>query len=125
MRPNPKSSKRRVLLVDDEPMLLRSVARHFELLGWDVVSCADGAQGREAARVGIFDAIVADLDLPSLTGTDLMNSLQDLQPTPRLVITSGHADILKKWHSTTPLPVAVLPKPFAMDELIRIIGDPL
>lgn len=117
--------KRRVLLVDDEPMLLRSVARYLELLGWDVVSCADGGQGREAARGGAFDAIVADLDLPTLAGTELVDSLRDLQPAPRLVITSGHADLLLQWRQASPVPVAVLPKPYAMEELMRIIGGPV
>lgn len=116
--------KRRILIVDDEPMLLRSVSRHLELLGWDVVSCTDGGQGREAAHGGAFDAIVADLDLPTLTGTDLMDSLRDLRPSPRLIITSGHEDLLHRYRRDASTPVVVLPKPYAMEELIRIIGTP-
>ncbi len=123
MARNTNSRKRRILLVDDEPILLRSVARHLELLGWEVVRCGDGAQGRDAARNGVFDAIVADFDLPTLPGTDLMNSLSDLSPIPRLVITSGHTDILQQWSKTVQIPVSVLPKPFAMEQLIRIIDN--
>lgn len=121
---NSNVRKRRILIVDDEPILLRSVARYFELQGWDVVRCADGAQGHEAARDGSFDAIVADFDLPNLTGAELMQSLVALTPMPRLVITSGHAEILRSWRKTCTLPVALLPKPYAMEELLRIVGVP-
>ncbi len=86
--------KLRVLLVDDEPSIIKTVGKRLELEGFEVLVATDGEEALAKAQTGHPDAIVLDLMLPKLSGFDVCAKLkQDQQSTdiPIITIFSGKA----------------------------------
>ena len=60
----------KILLVDDEPTLLGTLALNLRASGYEVVTASDGASALEVARAESPDLIVLDLMMPELDGLD-------------------------------------------------------
>jgi len=79
----------RILVVDDEERLARSIARGLEADGFDVDVVHDGADGLWRAREGTYSAIVLDIMLPSMNGYEVCRTLRDEDVwTPILLLTA-------------------------------------
>ena len=70
------SGRLRVLLVDDEPSILKVVGRRLESAGYEVVTAADGQDGLTKVRVGRPDIVLLDLMLPKLSGLEVCAALK-------------------------------------------------
>lgn len=82
-----------VLVVDDEERLARAVARGLEDHGFAVTVASDGQTGYRLARQGHFDAIVLDLMLPGMPGSQICRNLRSSGVwTPILVLTAKDGD---------------------------------
>ena len=66
----------RILLVDDEPSIVKMVGKRLEVEGFDVVVAMDGQAGLEKARSEHPDLIVLDLMLPKLNGYEICTMLK-------------------------------------------------
>lgn len=66
----------RILVVEDEAAMARSLARGLEAEGYTVELATDGEQGLERGLAGSFDAVVLDLMLPKLSGYDVVSKLR-------------------------------------------------
>ena len=81
-----------VLLVDDDPAVLSSLARH--LRDDFTVSFADsGRAAIDALRNGSFAVIVSDLRMPGIDGVEVLSHAQDLAPDTVRILLTGHADM--------------------------------
>jgi DNA-binding response OmpR family regulator len=65
-----------VLLVEDDPVILRLLEVNFELEGFTVLLAHDGAEGVEVARAERPDAIVSDIMMPRVSGLELLAELK-------------------------------------------------
>ncbi|WP_420112364.1 response regulator transcription factor [Pseudactinotalea sp.] len=86
----------RVLVVDDERTLARSLARGLQAEGFTVDLAHDGARGLEMARFGDYDAVVLDIMLPLRNGYDVVTALRAEQIwTPVLLLSAkdGEHDV--------------------------------
>lgn len=84
--------RRRVLLVDDEPLVLGALSRGLEKHGYDVERAGDGATALSMINERPFDAIVSDLMMPHMSGMDFAAILASDHPAMRsrlVVITGG------------------------------------
>ncbi len=86
----PPDRRARVLLVDDEPFILRAYARVLAPRH-EVVTAADGAEALTRLASGSFDAIVTDVMMPRRSGLDLYSEVAQRWPTmlPRIVFMTG------------------------------------
>ena len=78
----------RLLIVEDEPDLLRSIARALREEGYAVDTAADGEDGFYKAESYDYDAIVLDVMLPKLDGWEILNRLRKIKKTPVLMLTA-------------------------------------
>jgi EAL domain-containing protein (putative c-di-GMP-specific phosphodiesterase class I) len=76
----------RILLVDDEPALPRTIARILRRAGHEVEIACNGRIALERLRSGSFDAVFSDISMPEMSGTDLLASARDLDPTLPVVL---------------------------------------
>jgi len=65
-----------VLVVEDDPVILRLLEVNFELEGFGVVLAHDGEEGIEAARAQRPDIIVSDIMMPKMSGIELVQALK-------------------------------------------------
>ncbi|MFN2607658.1 MAG: response regulator transcription factor [Acidimicrobiales bacterium] len=66
----------RVLVVDDDPVILELLRINFEIEGFDVVSAADGQEGLERATADQPDVVLSDIMMPRLDGLQLLARLK-------------------------------------------------
>lgn len=78
----------RILVVEDEPDLLRTVAQALREDGYAVDEASDGEEGLYKATAWEYDAIVLDLLMPGLTGWEVLQRLRRTHKTPVLILTA-------------------------------------
>jgi len=82
----------RILVVDDDEPLGRALARQLSKAGYEVVVHHEGKTALEAARGGGFEAIVSDIEMPGLTGIELLRATRDHdRDLPVILITGAPA----------------------------------
>ncbi|MGB8167645.1 MAG: ATP-binding protein [Chthoniobacteraceae bacterium] len=82
----------RVLLVDDEPAVLRVAEQFLTRLGYEVTACSGPGGALEILREGVarFDAVLTDLNMPQMTGTDFAVEVRRISPSIALVLATGY-----------------------------------
>jgi CheY-like chemotaxis protein len=116
---------RRVLLVDDDNAVRSTAHDLLERYGCVVETAPDGAQAMSMVRNSGYDAIIADIRLPDMTGYDLMLRLKevvDLDPLPLILMTGFGYDPDHSIVKARRLRLkAVLYKPFRLDQLVSAV----
>jgi CheY-like chemotaxis protein len=108
----------RVLVVDDDPEAALFAAYVLEKNGrYQVTSTADPAAALELAASGSWEFAVTDLDLPVLSGTELIAALHSLDPSLPVILVTSHCrdDILL---GAGGQPDDILVKPFSAERLL-------
>jgi DNA-binding response OmpR family regulator len=75
-----------VLVVDDDPVILKLLEVNFEMEGFQVVRAADGAEGLERAREVRPDIVVLDVMMPRMTGYEVAKALREDAGTAHIPI---------------------------------------
>ncbi|MFO0809150.1 MAG: response regulator transcription factor [Gemmataceae bacterium] len=107
----------RVLVVEDEPELLRVIGRSLREAGYAVDEAADGEDGLYKAAAWDYDAVVLDVMLPRLSGLDLLARLRRRKKTPVLLLTARDA-VADRVHGLDAGADDYLTKPFDLSELL-------
>lgn len=91
----PKISEFNVMLVEDEPLLLRSLERHISCndLGFKVVCKAqDGQSALELLKKAEIHLVITDIVMPLMSGLELLTQINRYYPNIAVVLLSGYAD---------------------------------
>ena len=107
----------RVLVVDDEPQILRALAINLRARGYDVATAGTGADALASAAAHHPELVVLDLGLPDLEGTEVIAGLRGWTKVPILVL-SGRTDSTDKVQALDAGADDYVTKPFGMDELL-------
>lgn len=86
------TTKTTILLVDDEPQFLESVAERVRLKGFNVLTAENGAQALETAAAHHVHLAVVDLKLPDMQGLVVITKLKELQPDIKTILLTGFGD---------------------------------
>ena len=89
---------RKVLLVDDEPVLVEAITYNLEQAGYEVTTAADGASALEAARRERPDLVILDIMLPEMDGLEVCRLLRrenSTATTPIMMLTAKGEEIDK------------------------------
>ncbi|MEV6210717.1 response regulator [Kitasatospora sp. NPDC051914] len=106
----------RVLLVDDEPQMLRALRINFRARRYSVVTASTGQEALDTAGRERPEAVVLDLGLPDFDGVDVIRGLRGSLDVP-IIVLSGRADTEEKIRALDAGADDYLTKPFDMDEL--------
>jgi two-component system, cell cycle sensor histidine kinase and response regulator CckA len=113
-----------ILLVEDDPTLREATREYLKCLGYRVLRAGDGEEALQVVQsAGHVDALVADLRMPKMGGRELAEKLTVAMPAIKVMFVSGNIDselIRQKTEEGKP---ALLPKPFAMRGLGRMLRD--
>jgi two-component system, OmpR family, KDP operon response regulator KdpE len=107
----------RILIVDDEPQILRALRINLQARHYDVVTAADGTAALREARASKPDLIVLDLGLPDLDGVEVIRKLRAWSPVP-IVVLSGRVGSNDKVGALDAGADDYVTKPFSLDELL-------
>lgn len=86
---------RRVLVVDDEKLIVKGIRFSLEQDGMDVDSAYDGEKGLELARTNKYDIILLDIMLPEMTGYEVCQNIRGFSDVPIIMLTAKDDDMDK------------------------------
>ena len=107
----------RVLVVDDEPQILRALRINLRVRQYDVHTAATGAEALEQASKHPPDLVILDLGLPDLDGVEVIQGLRGWTTAP-IIVLSGRADSIDKVEALDAGADDYVTKPFGMEELL-------
>ncbi|MFJ9546988.1 response regulator [Streptomyces erythrochromogenes] len=107
----------RVLVVDDEPQIVRALVINLKARKYEVDAAADGASALELAAARHPDVIVLDLGLPDMDGVEVIKGLRGWTRVPILVLSARHSSD-EKVEALDAGADDYVTKPFGMDELL-------
>lgn len=114
----PRAGPLRVLVVDDEPAILRFLRASLETQGYVVVEAADGASALQKMRRNAADLIVLDLGLPDMDGLDVIRKIRESGATLPIIILSSRESESAKVAALDLGADDYVTKPFGIDELL-------
>lgn len=107
----------RILVVDDEPQMLRALTINLRARHYEVVTAATGADALASAAAHLPDLVILDLGLPDLDGVDVVRGLRTWSKIP-IIILSGRTDSADKVDALDAGADDYLTKPFALAEVL-------
>lgn len=107
----------KVLVVDDEPQIVRALRINLSARGYEVLTAFDGATALRLAADGKPDVVVLDLGLPDMDGTDVIAGLRGWTTLP-IIVLSARTDSSDKVDALDAGADDYVTKPFGMDELL-------
>jgi two-component system KDP operon response regulator KdpE len=110
-------SKQRILVVDDEPQILRALQTNLRGAGYEVETAATAEQALAAAALKPPDAVIVDLVLPDRSGTEVCRELRRWSSAPILVL-SVVGEEREKVAALDAGADDYVEKPFGIDELL-------
>jgi PAS domain S-box-containing protein len=126
--PPVSTAKKRILLMDDEQMILDIVSRMLTHLGYEVSICTDGAQAIAAfakakSNGQPFDVVLMDLVIPNgVGGQDAVHTIRKIDPNAKVIASSGHLEHPAMIDHRKFGFVAVLEKPYKLERLQQVIN---
>ena len=82
----------KILVVDDEPVIVKGIRFNLEREGYQVETGSDGEQAVELAREGSFDLIILDLMLPGIDGLEACARIREFSDVPVIMLTARSED---------------------------------
>lgn len=107
----------RVLVVDDEPQIVRALVINLKARGYEVDAAADGSTALRLAAARHPDAVVLDLGLPDMDGVEVIRGLRGWTRVPILVLSARHSSD-EKVEALDAGADDYVTRPFGMDELL-------
>jgi putative nucleotidyltransferase with HDIG domain len=113
--------KPRVLLVDDDANLRKTLADILRLKGYEVAIAATGAEGVAEAARALANVALIDLRLPDMSGIEVMEQIRLATPLTEAIILTGHAALETAIEATNKGAFSYLLKPYEIDDLLQHI----
>jgi two-component system KDP operon response regulator KdpE len=107
----------RILVVDDEPQILRALAITLRARNYDVDTASCGRRALSSAADHVPDLVLLDLGLPDIDGVEVIHGLRNWTSVP-IIILSGRSDPGQKVAALDAGADDYVTKPFGMDELL-------
>jgi DNA-binding response OmpR family regulator len=115
----------KILVVDDEPGILRFIRRALESEGYTVFTATDGTEGLRLAAEHRPALVILDLVMPGLSGTAVLAALLTDRSDTRVLVLSAVGDVQARVRCLDAGAVDFLPKPFAVAELLARVRSRL
>jgi two-component system response regulator HydG len=85
------NSKLRILIVDDDPSMTRTLVDILSIAGHEAVAASSGSEALEKIRTQTFDCILTDIKMPEMNGVELYRLLREAQPGLPVVLMTAYA----------------------------------
>jgi two-component system KDP operon response regulator KdpE len=122
--------KKKILVVDDDPAILRLLSTNLKARGYEVITATDGEESLEAVQKDFIDLLILDIMMPKVDGVEVCRRIREWSDIP-IIILSARGDENDKVKCLELGADDYLTKPFGIGELIARIktafrhrGDP-
>jgi DNA-binding NtrC family response regulator len=119
------SSKAKVLVIDDEQIVLKSCTRILSAEGYDVQIVQTGAEGLRKLADEKFDVVLTDLKMPDMSGMEVLEKVLESYPDMIVVMITGYSTVQTAVEAMKMGAYDYVPKPFTPEELVEAVGKAL
>lgn len=122
-----KVARHRILVVDDDEHIQKSLSQYLEMEDFEVEVASSGQEALDRAALQAFDLVLLDIMMPEMDGFEVVEILRAQEATSRVPIIlltarGQDTDVLKGYHLGVS---SYLTKPFNLDELVETIREVL
>ena len=115
--------KKRVLVVDDDDAILKSVATILQLKGYDVDTAETGRQAIEKSQSQFFNLALLDIKLPDMEGTALLVKMHQTTPRMMKIMLTGYPSLENAVAALNLGADAYLLKPVNPKDLLKVVEE--
>ena len=119
------SSKAKVLVIDDEQIVLKSCIRILSAEGYDVQIVQTGAEGLRKLADEKFDVVLTDLKMPDMSGMEVLEKVMESYPDMIVIMITGYSTVQTAVEAMKMGAYDYVPKPFTPEELIEAVDKAL
>ena len=117
--------KKRLLLVDDEPDMLRMLTMMLAMEGFETTAVGSGEAALAALQRDRYDLVMTDLCMPGMDGYATIKALKALDPSLCVLVSTGFATNETTLRVKAAGAYGMLQKPFSFDELTQLLDEAL
>jgi len=117
--------KQRILVVDDEESIREFLEIMLKKEGYEVSTAADGAAAVEVIKKKSFDLVISDLQMPNMTGLELLRQVRDMSPTTIFMMITAFGTTETAVEAMKMGAYDYITKPFKIDEVRLNIANAL
>jgi len=110
-----------ILLIDDDDNLRRVVRYNLEANGYDVTDRSDGETGIATFVSGRFDVVITDINMPGLSGIDVLERVKEVRPECEVILITAYATVESAVDAMKKGAFDYLTKPFDRSELLIVV----
>ena len=119
-----EQTKKRILIIDDDSVVLSVISDLVSFLGYDVKVTTEGLDGIDLLDRETFDLVIVDMIMPQVGGLALSKVIRQESPQIPILAISGYYDKLVDTVQTPDVD-AILPKPVVLETLKATLNDML
>jgi two-component system response regulator AtoC len=119
------SESARILVIDDEESIRRTVSMTLQHAGYHVETAENGKQAIEKSAANFYNLALIDIRLPDMQGTELLTALKETTPRMIKIILTGYPALENAVRAVNKHADAYLIKPVNTDELLKVIKENL
>ena len=113
----------RMLVIDDDPVVLESCRRVFAPEGYDVLVTGSPREGLDLAARNNFDVILCDWQMPEFDGMDVVEKLDEISPQSTVVMISGYPSVGRATDAMKRGAMDFVAKPFTPNEILAAVRN--
>jgi DNA-binding NtrC family response regulator len=114
--------KYKILVIDDEPVVLESCRRILSRAGYEVYTAQKPHQALKQILEEFFDIVIVDLKMPKIDGMEVLQSIRQMRPETAVIMMTGHSSVQSAVEAMRLGAVDYVPKPFNPDELEMVVA---
>src|SRR5512139_198820 len=111
----------KMLIIDDEEIVLKSCRKIFEAEGFEVVTTTNPQEGLKLVSQKSFDVILVDWMMPGFDGMDVVEEIDKRSPNSAMVMISGYPSVGRATEAMKRGAMDYLAKPFRPEEIIEVV----
>lgn len=112
----------KMLVIDDEEIVLKSCRKIFEAEGFEVATAADPQEGLKMVSENNYDVVLVDWMMPGLDGMDVVEEISGRSPNTVTVMISGHPSVGRATEAMKRGAMDYMSKPFKPEEIIQVVN---
>jgi YesN/AraC family two-component response regulator len=116
------AKKAKILVLDDEKIVLDSVSRILEEEGYHVAGCQNASDAIETLKQGGFDILITDLKMPGMDGLQAMEKVHEIDPDLSIIMFTAYSTVDSAVKAMKLGAVDYIRKPFTPDQLSNLVG---
>ena len=119
------NQKARVLIIDDDAGIRRTLTKILEAEGYSVKDAENGQKAIDASKESFYNIALIDIRLPDIEGTKLLDKLNDIEPKMVKIIVTGFPSLQNAIEAVNEGADGYILKPFDVKELLAMIENHL